>query len=319
LTAAGSEDPVEDGFLTCESGHSLEVHRGVVDALPEPSPDNLAQRAENLIERRGELDPEEKEAYRRNISSIGGATYNQLIRDNAAGVLDAIDVREGCSLDLGAGSGWLGSILADRGFFAVSLDIEDPFTRMQQVADGAAGRDFELVTDLGPTEPTTGMDFVMGDFARLPFADGAFDLVTASAAVHHAEEPAAMLREAARVLRPGGVLVTLNEPAKGLFRDEAPILGGRDHGAGEHLYWARSYLRFHREAGLQPRLHFPGWVDRRLAERNWEGVVYYRRLRVAASVVWRLPPVRALARGPLLRPLIDIFGLTVIAEGRKPG
>lgn len=48
--------------------------------------------------------------------------------------------------------------------------------------------------------------FVAGDAARLPFADGAFDLVTAASSLEEAAEPAAVFAELRRVLRPGGVL-----------------------------------------------------------------------------------------------------------------
>ena len=40
----------------------------------------------------------------------------------------------------------------------------------------------------------------------LPFADGAFDLVLSDNVVDHAEDPQRILAEAARVLRPGGLL-----------------------------------------------------------------------------------------------------------------
>jgi SAM-dependent methyltransferase len=317
MHAPGADDVVEEGWVDCPDGHRFDVRQGVLHAMGESTPQITGQLEENARERRGDLSDQEKDAYRRNISRIGLATYNRLIRDNARAALDAIGVRDGRSLDLGGGSGWLAAELAGRGFEAVSLDIEDPCERLRQIEDGAGGRDFELVTDV-LDGPGTGVDYVVGDMERLPFADGAFDLVTTSAALHHASDPVRTLRHAARVLRPGGVLLTLNEPVKGLFRDESPILGGRADAAGEHLYWASAYLGFFRAAGLEPRLHFPGWIDRSLRERNWDGVVYYRRLLPAAGLIWSLPIVRSLARGPLLRPGLDLFGLTLICEARKP-
>ena len=44
---------------------------------------------------------------------------------------------------------------------------------------------------------------------ELPFEAGSFDLVTASNLLSAVAEPAAVLREAARVLRPGGLLALL--------------------------------------------------------------------------------------------------------------
>lgn len=48
--------------------------------------------------------------------------------------------------------------------------------------------------------------FVAADGARLPFDSGSFDLVTAASSIEEADDAAGVLREAVRVLRPGGVL-----------------------------------------------------------------------------------------------------------------
>lgn len=51
--------------------------------------------------------------------------------------------------------------------------------------------------------------FAAADGARLPFADARFASVFVRDLLHHVEDPPAVLREAARVLRPGGHLVLL--------------------------------------------------------------------------------------------------------------
>jgi ArsR family transcriptional regulator len=48
------------------------------------------------------------------------------------------------------------------------------------------------------------------DAYRLPFPAATFDAVLAQMLLHHAEDPAAMLTEAARVLRPGGLLIVVD-------------------------------------------------------------------------------------------------------------
>lgn len=52
--------------------------------------------------------------------------------------------------------------------------------------------------------------FVQAPATRLPFDDGAFDVVVSASALHYVPEPAEALREAARVLAPGGRLVLLD-------------------------------------------------------------------------------------------------------------
>jgi ArsR family transcriptional regulator len=50
----------------------------------------------------------------------------------------------------------------------------------------------------------------LADMYRLPLADGEFDLVVLSMVLHYAEDPEGALAEAARVLRPGGMLLIVD-------------------------------------------------------------------------------------------------------------
>ena len=45
------------------------------------------------------------------------------------------------------------------------------------------------------------------EWRRLPFASAAFDVVVTASVLEYVAEPAAALRECARVLRPGGVVL----------------------------------------------------------------------------------------------------------------
>ena len=53
-----------------------------------------------------------------------------------------------------------------------------------------------------------------GDAEALPFPDGSFDLVVGHAFLHHLPQPAAALREAHRVLVPGGAVLFAGEPTR---------------------------------------------------------------------------------------------------------
>ena len=52
--------------------------------------------------------------------------------------------------------------------------------------------------------PVTGVD-VVADGARLPFADATFDMIESDAVLEHVPDPAVVIGELRRVLRPGGL------------------------------------------------------------------------------------------------------------------
>jgi ubiquinone/menaquinone biosynthesis C-methylase UbiE len=57
------------------------------------------------------------------------------------------------------------------------------------------------------------VDLVVGEASRLPLEDGAVDAAFANMVLHHAEDPEAMLREMARVVRPAGTVAITDEVA----------------------------------------------------------------------------------------------------------
>jgi ubiquinone/menaquinone biosynthesis C-methylase UbiE len=60
----------------------------------------------------------------------------------------------------------------------------------------------------------TNIEWVEGDVAHLPFADGEFSVVTARYAFHHFPDPLGVLREMIRVTKPGGtILIADTAPA----------------------------------------------------------------------------------------------------------
>ena len=86
---------------------------------------------------------------------------------------------------------------------------------------------------------------------RLPFASAAFDVVVAASVLEYVAEPAAVLRECARVLRPGGVVLytvpDLRHPvrwAEWCAQRLAGVTGGLS-GDGRRSRWNgyRAYLR----------------------------------------------------------------------------
>lgn len=95
-------------------------------------------------------------------------------------------------LDVGSGDGVLTTALATLGAFAVGLDVDRPALRV------AAARRIE---------PPSSARYVEGRIERLPFRDATFDVVVAVTVLCLVADRPAAIREAARVLRPGGRLV----------------------------------------------------------------------------------------------------------------
>ena len=93
------------------------------------------------------------------------------------------------ALDVGCGPGALTTVLVERlGDAHVSaIDPSEPF-----------------VASLRERMPT--VDVRLGSAEDLPFEDDAFDLALAQLVVHFMRDPAAGLREMARVTRPGGTM-----------------------------------------------------------------------------------------------------------------
>ena len=57
------------------------------------------------------------------------------------------------------------------------------------------------------------LTFLEGDVTRLPFADGSFDLVTCARTLHHVARPELAVAELARVTRPGGQILVVDQVA----------------------------------------------------------------------------------------------------------
>jgi SAM-dependent methyltransferase len=108
----------------------------------------------------------------------------------AVALLDLLRPQPGDrALDVGCGPGALTTVLVDRlgASNVVALDPSVPFVS-------------------GLRERLPEVDARVGSAEELPFEDDSFDLALAQLVVHFMRDPAAGLREMARVTRPGGLL-----------------------------------------------------------------------------------------------------------------
>lgn len=161
-------------------------------------------------------------------------------------------------LDLGCGAGHTALAFAERTAEVVALDLTPAM-----LAQASA-----LATERG----LRNLRFEQGNAASLAFDDDSFDVVASRLSAHHYADPAAAIREAARVLAPGGVflladIVAPEDPARDTFlncfellRDPSHV---RDHKISE---WEAMF----RDAGLVPDIlgelsidqEFLPWVER---------------------------------------------------------
>lgn len=98
--------------------------------------------------------------------------------------------------DLGAGEGLLSELLARRCKKVIAVDNSEKI-----VAFGAAKAKKNGLKNL---------EFRLGDLQSPPVEAGSVDLVILSQALHHAEDPAAALASAAKLLKPHGQLLLLD-------------------------------------------------------------------------------------------------------------
>jgi ubiquinone/menaquinone biosynthesis C-methylase UbiE len=142
-----------------------------------------------------------------------------------ADYLDAMSIdRSARVLDMGCGTGLAARAIARRGNFSGHITGVDLSPYLAAAAKRLAGEE-RLAAHL---------EFLAGDVRTLNFADGSFDAVIAHTLLSHVEDPLAVLKEAARVVRPGGMIGVFDgdyasltfdhpDPAKGKAYDEALI------------------------------------------------------------------------------------------------
>ncbi|MGN6431338.1 MAG: methyltransferase domain-containing protein [Gaiellaceae bacterium] len=161
-------------------------------------------------------------------------------------------------LELGAGSGWVSWLFAEAGYemWACELELNSLVLGLiHEHARFGGGRRIAC------------------DATYAPFVDGAFDLVLCKEFAHHVGDKRRLFQEANRVLKPGGLLLTL-DPVRSI-RAVWSYRRSRDTIPEHAITWMHEYLSAVRASGFEtivagalnvrPSRRVPGstWAARR--------------------------------------------------------
>lgn len=147
-------------------------------------------------------------------------------------------------LEIGAGGAWLSAELSKLPR-VVAVIATDPSPRLLKEH---APKVFKLLG--AHTDKITRMP---SDFHHLDFPDNHFDFVVCSGLLHRAANIVQVLREAKRVLKPGGQLVAVREPVWPLvkIKSRARMLAKLvATGINERFYTLADYKEFFKQAAL---------------------------------------------------------------------
>jgi ubiquinone/menaquinone biosynthesis C-methylase UbiE len=147
-------------------------------------------------------------------------------------------------LEIGAGGAWLSAELSKLPKVVEVIVTDFSPLLLQEEAP----RVFELLQ--AHTAKITRMP---GDFHKLDFPNNHFDFVVCSAVLHDAANIVQVLREAKRLLKPGGKLVAIREPVWPLVKIKSRskmVARLVATGVNERYYTLKDYKEFFRQAAL---------------------------------------------------------------------
>lgn len=152
------------------------------------------------------------------------------VANSAAYLVGAL--RPGASvLDVGCGPGTITIDIAERVAPGEVIGVDASAAVVSQAANTAAERGI------------TNVRFASGDAYALDFADETFDIVHAHQTLQHVHDPVAVLREMARVTKPGGVVAARDADYGGMIW--FPLLPALTQ-------WIEMYRAVHHSNGSEP-------------------------------------------------------------------
>jgi ubiquinone/menaquinone biosynthesis C-methylase UbiE/DNA-binding transcriptional ArsR family regulator len=198
LCDAGLLERVPEGanmWFALPAGADLALVRDLLARLPPDDPilETDRRQAARVLAERARI---ASESFRRQ-----GADWDEMraldlpAAEVEAALLHIIPDNAGRLLDIGTGTGRVLELLAPRISRGLGIDASKAMLALARSRLSRAGCAQCAVR--------------LGDMYRLPLADASFDVVVLQMVLHHAEDPAGVLAEAARVLRPGGTAIVI--------------------------------------------------------------------------------------------------------------
>lgn len=166
----------------------------------------------------------------------------------------------------------LSRALLDSGMKALEIGANRTFHKLRLIRE-LCDEAWALNISFDVTADTANLEWprrVLGDMNELPFVHEYFDLVIASATIHHTASPERAFMEIARVLRTGGRAVIVNEPIEGAIKSWGGSSAGaarahRDEQIHETPITMRQWRRAIARADLRAELFVPSWYCQRAA------------------------------------------------------
>jgi SAM-dependent methyltransferase len=298
------EREIREGALRCGGcGAARPVEHGIVDMLADP-PEFVAREAAGLGRfadtMRADGWDREKILSLPNVDLgywYGQAVgMEQVLRSPETAPL----LRPGARiLDVGSNTCWASAKLAEQGLDVVALDIATHEMQGLRTADW-------WMEDRGVY-----FERVLGIMFDLPFASASLDLIFCCEVLHHnhAANLRATFKEFARVLKPGGTVIVINEPLRTVLRPNLhPGSEVAEYEGHEHVYTRSSYTRAARGAGLDVEVIGPWTVG------MFQGAPWPITPETSTLTALRTAAAHAVRRNRALRRAFLAFKSLVVGE-----